>query len=96
MVPTKRMLIPLLLMMCLLIAASSDWTPAQAQAPRIAPDKAKDLVGREGVVFIDVRQGADWRESGLKIAGAVREDPARASSWMEKYSPEAVFIFYCA
>lgn len=96
MIPIKRVMIPLLLMICLVTAASLDRTRAQAQAPRIAPDKAKQLVGREGVVFIDVRQSADWRESGLKIAGAVREDPALVAGWMEKYSPEAVLIFYCS
>jgi rhodanese-related sulfurtransferase len=48
------------------------------------------------VVVVDVRTNPEWNMSKVKIKGAVREDPTRVKSSIEKYSPDKTFVFYCS
>jgi len=43
---------------------------AEAAVPRISPDEAKGLVGKDDVVFLDVREPAEVVASG-KVPGAL-------------------------
>ena len=38
----------------------------------------------------------DWAPSNTKIKGAIREDPPKVSSWMEKYPKDKTLVFYCS
>jgi rhodanese-related sulfurtransferase len=67
-----------------------------ADAPRIAKEKLKEMLGKPELVLIDVRAGADWKASTQKIKGAVREDPDQAETWMKKYPQDKTLVFYCA
>jgi rhodanese-related sulfurtransferase len=67
-----------------------------ADAPRITNDELKALLGKPDVILLDVRSGSDWKDSDLKIQGAIREEPKQIKSWSEKYSKEKIIVLYCA
>jgi hypothetical protein len=65
-------------------------------APRMTKGELKAMLGNPDLLIIDVRYGKDWTESGLKIRGAVREDPKAFDSWANKYPRDKTLVFYCA
>jgi len=67
-----------------------------ADAPRMTKDELKALLGSPDLIIIDVRLGGDWKESDLKIKGAVREEPRDVESWANKYSKDKTLVLYCA
>lgn len=64
--------------------------------PRMSMDQLKKLLGNPQVKVIDVRTGADWAASSIKIKGAVRETPYQAASWAKKYDQNKTLVLYCA
>jgi hypothetical protein len=66
------------------------------EIPRMTKEELKGMLAKPGVTIIDVRSTADWAGSKLKIKGAVREDPRKMASWMDKYSKDKTIVFYCA
>jgi rhodanese-related sulfurtransferase len=90
----KRLLIGILIILfvvggCTTLAKSTD-------APRMTKEDLKAMFGDPDLVIIDVRYGADWTGSELKIKGAVREDPGAVDSWANKYPKDKTLVFYCA
>ena len=72
-------------------------TPVLSQeVPRISKEELKEILGKPDVVVVDVRAGSDWKASTMKIKGAVREEPDKIDSWMDKYGKDKTLIFYCA
>ena len=68
-----------------------------ADAPRMTKDELKALLGNPDVILLDVRAGSDWKDSDLKIQGAIREEPKQIKSWSnKKYSKEQIIVLYCA
>ena len=67
-----------------------------ADVPKISKGELQAMLGNPEVVIVDVRTGADWTSSQSKIKGAVREDPPKVSSWMEKYPKDKTLVFYCS
>lgn len=76
---------------------------ADAVVPRISPEEAKALVGRDDVLFLDVREPAEVAASG-KVAGAVavprglvefRADPASALH-DKAFDRAKTVVTYCA
>ena len=74
------------------------WVPSvmAADIPKITKEELKGMIGNPNVIIVDVRTNAGWSESKLKIKGAVREDPTQVKSWIEKYPPDKIFVFYCS
>ena len=70
--------------------------PAADVAQRMTKEELKARLGNADLVIIDVRAERDWKESDLKIAGAVREDPTAPDKWARKYSVEKTVVLYCA
>jgi hypothetical protein len=70
--------------------------PAANVAPRMTIDELKARLGGADLVVIDVRAERDWKESDLKIAGAVREDPTAPDKWAGKYPVAKTVVLYCA
>ena len=69
--------------------------PAMSQeVPRISKEDLKELLGKPDVVIVDVRAGSDWNASTFKIKGAVREEPDKVDSWIEKYPMDKTLVFY--
>ena len=66
------------------------------EVPRMTPEELKEMLGKPGLVIIDVRSNADWMDSAQKIKGAVRQDPKKVSSWMGKYPKDRTLVFYCS
>lgn len=64
--------------------------------PRISKDELKAKLGSPDVVLIDVRKESDWKESGEKITGAVRMDPATVDAWAATLPKDKEIILYCA
>jgi rhodanese-related sulfurtransferase len=65
-------------------------------APRITKEELKAKLGNPNFIVVDVRFGADWTGSDLKIKGAVREDPGAVESWANKFPKDKTLVFYCA
>jgi 3-mercaptopyruvate sulfurtransferase SseA len=88
------------LMVAVMIGLVLSWmlvTIAQTEeVPRMTKEELKGMLGKPEVIIIDVRAKADWAGSKLKIKGAVREDPRKVASWMDKYSKDKIIVFYCA
>lgn len=55
------------------------------EVPKITKEEIKGMLDNAEVTIVDVRLGKDWDGSKLKIKGAVREDPRKVSSWIDKY-----------
>ena len=69
--------------------------PAMSQeVPRISKEDLKELLGKPDVVIVDVRTGSDWNDSTVKIKGAVREEPDKVDSWIEKYPRDKTLVLY--
>lgn len=64
--------------------------------PRMNMDQLRKLLGNPRVKIIDVRTGADWAASTVKIKGAVRETPYQAAKWAKKYDQNLTLVLYCA
>ena len=64
--------------------------------PRMGIEELKQRMDDPSLVIIDVRKPGDWEHSTMKIKGAIREDPAKTDSWMAKYPPNKILLFYCA
>jgi rhodanese-related sulfurtransferase len=59
-------------------------------------EELKALLGNPDLVVLDVRRDSDWKDSDLKIQGAIREEPDRIKSWAQKYSKDKIIVLYCA
>jgi rhodanese-related sulfurtransferase len=71
--------------------------PARAnEVLRVSKEELKEQMDEPDLVIVDVRSASDWNGSKVKIKGAVREDPKKVESWMNKYSKEKILVFYCA
>jgi hypothetical protein len=64
--------------------------------PRMTREELKGMLGSPNLVIIDVRANVDWLGSHLQIRGAVREDPKKVNSWMDKYPKDKTLVFYCS
>ena len=67
-----------------------------AEVPRMTKEELKAKLDNPDVVIVDVRAGKDWKGSEFKIKGSVRENPAKFSSWSEKYPKDKTLVLYCA
>ena len=67
-----------------------------AAVPRIGKEDVKAGLGAADTSIIDVRAAGDWKESKLKIKGAVREDPDELGGWVSRYPKDRTLILYCA
>ena len=67
-----------------------------AEVPRISKEKLRSMLGNPDTVIIDVRLSGHLAGSDTKIQGAIREDPEKVNSWMDKYPKDKTLVFYCA
>ena len=64
--------------------------------PRMTVEQLKSQLGNSDFAIIDVRADHDWQDSDIKIKGAIREDPSKLDSWINKYPQSKTIILYCA
>ena len=65
------------------------------EAPRITIEKFKEIMGKPGVVVLDVRTQKDWDAGTNKIPGAFKENAKKVSEWMSKYGKDKTIVVYC-
>jgi len=65
-----------------------------AEVPKISKEDLQAMLGNSEVITIDVRAGGDWTASDSKIKGAMREDPSKVETWIDKYPKDKTLIFY--
>lgn len=83
----------LTLFLGLMVIGASE-TPPDERAPRITKEELKSKLGSPDLVVVDIRLEEQWRFSNRKIPGAVHENPAVPSTWMEKYPKDKTIVFY--
>jgi len=64
--------------------------------PRMSKEDLEAKLDDPDVIILDVRVGKDWKESGFKIKGAIRENPKKFKSWANKYPKDKTLVLYCA
>jgi rhodanese-related sulfurtransferase len=64
--------------------------------PRMSIEELKRQIDNPNLAIIDVRTSKDWEDSTTKIKGSVREDGSKAATWIAKYPPDKILVFYCA
>jgi hypothetical protein len=64
------------------------------EVPRMTVEELRERLTEPGLTVIDVRTGRDWTSSGLKIKGAIREEPAKID-WAKGYPPGQTLVLYC-
>ena len=67
-----------------------------AEVPRISKEELQSMLGNPDTMIIDVRLSGHLAGSDTKIQGAIREDPEKVNSWMDKYPKDKTLVFYCA
>ena len=77
-----------------LLVIGAGETPTEKKAPRITKEELKPKLGSKDLVVIDIRLEEQWRFSNRKIPGAVHENPAVPSTWMDKYPKDKTLVFY--
>jgi rhodanese-related sulfurtransferase len=92
----KKCSVVLMVLMVSALVTGMGKPAAPESAPKISKEELKAGLGRPNLVVIDVRAAKDWAESGEKIAGAVREDPASPENWAGRYPKEGMVVLYCA
>jgi hypothetical protein len=68
--------------------------PTEKKVPQITKEALKSKLGSKDLILIDVRLDEQWRFSNRKIPGAVHENPAVPSEWMDKYPKDKTIVFY--
>ncbi len=77
----------------LLVMGAGEVHPEE-MAPQMTKEELKPKLGSKELIVIDVRLDEQWRFSNRKIPGAVHENPAVPSTWMDKYPKDKTIVFY--
>jgi hypothetical protein len=64
--------------------------------PRMTKEELKGRLGDPNVIILDVRTEKDWKDSDLRIKGAIREDPNEVNAWLGNYPKDKTMVLYCA
>lgn len=65
-------------------------------APRMDRDELKALLDDPGVIILDVRTSADWKQSDSKIRGAQRPSTGDVDTWEKVYPKDKTLVLYCS
>jgi len=78
-------------------SAKTDTSQEQVPFPevqRITKEELKALLGKPGLILLDVRIEEEWKTSLQKLPGAVHEDPLELDTWAPKYPRDATIVLY--
>ena len=90
----KRLVVSLIPILVMMMACAT--LTLSEGVPRMTKDQLKAMLDNPNLVIIDVRAGADWLRSDMKIKGAIREDYNDVKSWAHKYFKGRLIVLYCA
>jgi hypothetical protein len=81
-----------------LAASANAAKPSKKKAfpdiPRITKEELMQKLADPEVIIIDVRPEQQWRNSKLKILGAIHEDSMDIESWAGKYPKDKTIVLY--
>ena len=60
----------------------------------ISKEELKDRLDDPNLIILDVRRPQDWKKSGIKIKGAVQENPHKFERWYSRYPKTKTIILY--
>ncbi len=66
------------------------------EPPKISKEELRTMLDNPNVLILDVRIKDEWRTSGKKIQGAIRENPEEVRLWLNKYPKDKTLVFYCS
>ncbi len=77
------------LLVCTAVAASLP------EPDKITKEELVPLLGKQDVSVIDLRLPQEWSASPVKLKSAVREDPMKPGTWLDKYAKDKTLVLYC-
>jgi len=60
----------------------------------ISKEELKDRLNDPNLIILDVRRPQDWKKSGIKIKGAIQENPYKFEKWYSRYPKTKTIILY--
>jgi len=60
----------------------------------ISKEELKNRLEDPNLIILDVRRPQDWKKSGIKIKGAIQENPYKFESWYSRYPKTKTIILY--
>ena len=60
----------------------------------ISKEELKDRLDDPNLIILDVRRPQDWKKSGIKIKGAIQENPYKFEKWYSRYPKTKTIILY--
>ena len=82
------------ILLCFVFSVSLFTHALAAEVTRISKEELQAMLGNPEVIIIDVRAGGDWTAGDSKIKGAMREDPSKIETWVDKYPRDKTLVFY--
>lgn len=64
------------------------------QVKSMSKELLKSNLEDPSIVILDVRQPQDWNKSGIKIKGAIQENPNKFDNWYSRYPKTKTVILY--
>jgi len=61
----------------------------------ISKEGLGEMLGGADVIVLDLRDEIAWKESKLKVKGAMREIPSEMANWAKKYPKDQRLVIYC-
>jgi len=84
----------LIISLCIMLSAIA--LAADGGVPRIAKEELKAKMDKgEDILILDVRTGASYNGSNVKIKGAMRFAPNDVDAWSKNLPKDKEIITYC-
>ena len=84
----------LIISLCIMLSAIA--LAADGGVPRIAKEELKAKMDKgEDILILDVRTGASYNGSNIKIKGAMRFAPNDVDAWSKNLPKDKEIITYC-
>ena len=74
--------------------AATEKPEAFPDVARIAKEELRQMLANPDVIVLDCRPVEQWRQSPLKIPGAVYADPYDVESWAPRYPKDKTLVLY--
>ncbi len=85
-----------LVLVIFMLLASSLFTVAAPDVPRMSTEQLNSRLGQADLVVVDVRTDADWNNSDKMIASAVRGNPNDIGPLRPQFAKDQTIVLYCA
>ena len=90
----KRELLSVVVLAALFALGMAPLAAGGEEAPRMTKEELRPLLGKPGVIVIDVR--FEGRNAPKRIAGAVFEAPGEVDVWSANYPKGKKIVLYCS